>query len=562
MDQEKRVLLAIAISFLMIVLWQKLFVKGPPRPGSQAGGTLPRTAPPAKAQAPAARGTGRAKAAAPAPLPVQQGAKAEEIVIEGELYRVMLSTQGAVVKSWVLKKYSDQKGEPLDVVDRAACEQLGYPMTLSLADAQLSTKLTTALYVAKPSGASLQVPATVEFVYSDGSVRATKRFTFGQHYEASVEAGVFDGAHFLPLGLSWPGGFGDHSLSPAEKDSMTRVVYGKPEDINRVPQGKVKDDRAIPAPLTLMGLEDRYFADVFLADSQDVSFRIARRAWNPPEWKEKEPPKPLEVTLWGADPEKPIRLRMLVAPKDLDVLRAASPPLDGLVDFGWFSVVARPLFVALRYIYDHWAHNYGWAIIILTVAINLAMFPLKLKGLRSAQEMQKIAPIVKGIQDRYKQYKFNDPRKQRMNQEIMKLYQEHGVNPVSGCLPMLLQMPFLYAFYNVLTVAIELRHAPWMGWVKDLSGPDTFYILPIVMTVTMFILQKMTPVATADPAQQRMMMFMPLIFGFMFLKFASGLVLYWLTGNLVGIGQQVFINRMMPATQAVKPAGKPVSVKE
>jgi YidC/Oxa1 family membrane protein insertase len=248
---------------------------------------------------------------------------------------------------------------------------------------------------------------------------------------------------------------------------------------------------------------------------------------------------------------------LFVAPKDLDVLRAARPPLDGLVDFGWFSVVAKPLFVALRYIYDHWLHNWGWAIIILTVLINVAMFPLKLKSIRSAQEMQKIGPIVKGIQEKYKQYKFNDPRKQRMNEEIMKLYKEHGVNPLGGCLPMVLQLPLLYGFYRVLDQAIELRHAPWFGWIKDLSMPDHLYILPAIMVVTMFVLQKMTPMAATDPSQQRMMMIMPLAFGFIFFRLASGLNLYYLTANIVGIAQQVLINRLMPVTPPAPPGAPP-----
>jgi YidC/Oxa1 family membrane protein insertase len=177
--------------------------------------------------------------------------------------------------------------------------------------------------------------------------------------------------------------------------------------------------------------------------------------------------------------------------------------------------------------------------------------------------MQRIAPIVKGIQDKYKQYKLNDPRKQRMNQEVMKVYQEHNINPLGGCLPMVVQLPFLYGFYRVLDLSIELRHAPWILWVRDLSSPDSYHlfgfplsILPTVMIITMFILQRMTPVATVDPAQQRMMMVMPLIFGIMFYNFASGLVLYWLTGNIVGIAQQAFINRMTPPAQPGRPARK------
>jgi YidC/Oxa1 family membrane protein insertase len=181
----------------------------------------------------------------------------------------------------------------------------------------------------------------------------------------------------------------------------------------------------------------------------------------------------------------------------------------------------------------------------------MAMFPLKLKQIRSAQEMQRVSPVIKSIQDKYKQYKFNDPRKQKMNQEVMKIYQEHGINPLGGCLPLVIQLPFLYGFYNVLTSAIEMRHAPWIGWIKDLSAQDPIYILPVVMVVTMFIMQKMTPMTTVDPAQQRMMMIMPLVMGIMFYNFASGLVLFWMTGNLVGIAQQAFINKVMPIAEPI-----------
>lgn len=570
MGQDKRVLLAFALSFAVLVLWRVLLVKEAPPP--------PKTAPQAQVgpRVPGVPGQ-TAKAVtppAPVPLPVRQGSKPEEIVVEGDLYRITLSTEGAVVKSWVLKKYHDEKEGPLDVVDRAACEKLGFPLSLSLADQALGSKLNAALFVVTPSATALSAPVKVEFTYSDGKVQARKEFSFGSGYEVRAEVSVFDGQRYLPLEVAWPGGFGDHSLPPAAQDSNARAVYGTGQDLSNVPHGKVKEDRLIPGPLALAGLEDRYFVDIFLPDSPDeafrpeVGFRVARRAWNPPDWKEKEPPKPFVVSLGGPQ-AKPLVFRLFVAPKDLDVLRSARPPLDRLVDFGWFSVVAKPLFLALRYIYDHWIHNYGWAIVILTLVINLAMFPLKLKSIRAAQEMQRIAPLVKSIQDRYKQYKFNDPRKQRMNQEVMKLYQEHHINPLGGCLPMVLQLPFLYAFYNVLSVSIELRHAPWVLWVKDLSMPDNFRllgfplpILPTVMIITMFILQKMTPVATADPAQQRMMMIMPLIFGIMFYNFASGLVLYWLTGNIVGIAQQAFINRMMPAHQEVPAPRKPVGVKE
>ncbi len=561
MDQEKRLLLAFAISFAVLMIWRAVFIKEA-RPPSRA---------PQRAQAPPISSPQpEAKALVPLQLPVTEGSKAEEIVIEGgNLYRVTLSTQGAVVKSWVLKKYLDEQDHPLDVVNRAACEQLGFPISLNLGDADLSSQLNTALYVATPGNASLKAPVKVEFVYNDGKIQARKQFVFGLGYEVHVEVSVSDGQHYLRPAVAWPGGFGDHSLPPAQAAAMERALY-QPAGSTKVIEnhltsswfGRLSSAKSglpekepqeeVPGPFTLAGLADRYFVDVFLPDSPDVKFDMMRRPWTPPGWngEEKNKPKPLLAILGGLQP-RPLAFRLFVAPKELDVLRSAKPPLDGLVDFGWFSVVAKPLFLGLRYIYDHWIHNFGWAIILLTAIINLALFPLKLKSIRSAQEMQKIAPQVKSIQERYKQYKFNDPRKQRMNEEVMKLYREHGINPLGGCLPMALQLPFLYGFYNVLNLSIELRHAPWAGWIKDLSAPDKLHILPTVMIVTMFILQKMTPMATADPGQQRMMMITPLLFGMMFYGFASGLVLYWLTSNIVGIAQQAFINRRMPAPQPV-----------
>lgn len=555
-DNSKRVVLAFAISFVVLVMWYRLFAPAPPAPPKKASPPAPAPAAPAKPEAAAPT------PAAPVTLPVQQGSKAEEIVIEGEFSRVTLSTQGGVIKSWVLKRYRDEKQAPLDVVNGAACQTLGFPMSLTLADAELTKKLNTALFVATPAGAELAAPAKVDLTYSDGKIQVRKRFSFGPKYEVHAEISVFDGLRYLPVEVAWPGGFGDHSLRAAMKESFSHLIYGATEKYENLAQAKVKEDRLIPGPFQLAGMGDRYFVSMFLPDSPDqISFRIGRRAWDPPDWKEKEKPKEAFAALASQQP-RPLAFRLFVGPKDLDVLRAMNPPLDALVDYGWFSIVAKPLFLGLRYLHDRWTHNYGWAIVILTVLINLAMFPLKLKSIRSAQEMQRIAPLVKSIQEKYKGYKFNDPRKQRMNQEVMKLYQEHHINPLGGCLPMVVQLPFLYGFYKVLDLSIELRHAPWFAWIKDLSAPDHLYILPTLMIITTFIMQKMTPMTTADPAQQRMMMIMPIVFGIMFYSFASGLVLYWLTGTVVGIAQQMFINRMIPIQPPVPAPHKTARAKE
>ena len=554
MDQEKRVLAAFALSFVMLMLWRVFFVKEPP--------PKPSTKPNTGVAAQPASGKPFAAVAEPSPplpptLPVVEGSKSEDIVVESDLYKVTFSTRGAVVENWILKRYRDAKEAPLDLVDDEACGKLGFPMSLKIADGELSNKLNSALYVGTPTGTALKPPVKLEFSYSDGRVQVRKVFSFETGYDLHAEVSVVDGGHYRPVEVMWPGGFGDHSLAPAIINTYAMGVYGAIGDLTTVAQRKLSADRSIPPPLQLAGLEDRYFAGVFLPDSPDETFNLGRQTWTPTDWsgKDSDKPSPMFEQL-AEEREKPLAFRMFVGPKNLDVLRAQNPPLDSLVDFGWFALVAKPLFLGLRYIYDHWVHNYGWAIVILTVLINFAMFPLKLKSIRSAQEMQRIAPLVKSIQDKYKSVKFNDPKKARMNEEMMSLYKEHGVNPLGGCLPMALQLPFLYGFYRVLDLPIELRHAPWIWWIKDLSAPDKFHpfgfplpILPTLMVISMFIMQKMTPVATTDPSQQRMMMFMPLVFGIMFYNFAAGLNLYFLTANVIGIIQQLLINKLMPMPQ-------------
>ena len=212
----------------------------------------------------------------------------------------------------------------------------------------------------------------------------------------------------------------------------------------------------------------------------------------------------------------------------------------------WFSILAKPLFLALHFVNDRWLNNYGWAIIVVTILINFLLFPLKLSNLKSMKKMQALQPKIQVINEKYKDIPMRDPRQAQKNEETMALYKANGANPLGGCLPLLIQMPFLFAFYKVLAVSIEMRSASWF-WVHDLSQPETFAIriLPILMIITGFIMQKMTPTAGGDPAQQKMMAFMPLMMGFFFWKASSGLVLYWLTGNIVGIAQQWFFNKTM-----------------
>ena len=248
----------------------------------------------------------------------------------------------------------------------------------------------------------------------------------------------------------------------------------------------------------------------------------------------------------------PTSERLFAGPKELEVLQKVPVPgvsggdndLNGLVDFGWWGIIAKPLFVWLKWTYHHVVANWGWAIVLQTLIITVALLPLRITQMKSMLKMQRVAPQIKAIQEKYKKYSLRDPRKAQMNEEISAIYKREGVNPAGGCLPMLIQFPFLIAYYRMLGAAIDLRHAHWL-WIKDLSAAEPFpYILPIIMVVSMLLVQKMTPQAGMDPTQQKMMtIMMPLMMGFIFFRLAAGLNLYYAEANLISIAQQAVMNR-------------------
>jgi YidC/Oxa1 family membrane protein insertase len=255
------------------------------------------------------------------------------------------------------------------------------------------------------------------------------------------------------------------------------------------------------------------------------------------------------------------QLSLYVGPKEGDILSSVNPKLSKVIDWGWFRVLAQPLFLVLRELNNRFIHNYGWAIIVLTLIINTALFPLKIMNLKSMRKMQLVQPQINKINEKYKGIGMKDPRSQQKQAEIMELYKKNGINPMGGCIPMLIQLPFLYAFYRVLSVSVEMRHQPWL-WVADLTQPEHFgiHFLPLIMIVTSVMLQKMTPTPTGgDPNQQKMMQFMPVLMGIFFWSLSSGVVLYYLTSNLVGVAQQWFFNKTsapVPATTVIKDGRK------
>ena len=562
LSTEKRALLAALLALAVVAVWQMVFLPKVPtksqEPTPQQATAQP---PPAPAQP-----SGQAVAAAPAAsIPAKAAAEEKTIIVENSHYRVVFSNRGAVVRSWQLKKYTDDHKPPrtLDLVHPEAAQQTGgWPFSLALDDAQLEAQVNAALFEVTPGAISVEAPAEIRFEWSDGRLAVSKRVKFDRSYVVQAETSVALDGKPLAHGVAWRGGFGDTTVyQPAEQVQVFSSAGGKlqmlPYKKLGAPDQPAQRQRQ-SGTFDYVGIEDHYFVAAFLPRAGSSGSLVL---W---QWRldrdvqqDGKPAKdPVAEMAAGSTATGPLALRIFVGPKDYDELKGLTPPLTDLVQFGWLEVIALPLFYLLQWLYRY-VPNYGWAIVLLTVLINMVLFPLKVKSWRSAQKMQKVAPEIKTIQERYKKYALRDPRKQKMNEEVMAVYKREGINPMGGCLPMLLQFPIWFALYRMLNVTIELRHAPWLGWIKDLSARDPYYILPVLMGVTMYVMQKMTPVTTTDPSQQRMMNMMPLMFGGMFIIFpvSSGLVLYILSSNLVGMAQQWYLNRTTPA-DAKAPHGK------
>jgi len=550
---EKRLPLALGLMMLVLLVSQYLF-KPPQRPKTVAPPPAQKQEVVKQQKVPAAADVPGASAAAGAG---QIAASTEQITeVDTDLYHIVLTNRGGVVKSWVLKRYADAAGKPLQLVHQTAFEEqntnVPLPFAIEIKDQRITVDPNTALYqVARaPDGMG------VEYGYSDGRTVIRKSFGFSKNsYLADVHSSVVTNdtpvAHFL----QWRGGFGDPKAFRAATNGRTVRYDATAGKLIEKTVKDAKDGATTDAGnYTFGGLEDNFFAAVALPASSSLEVRTYSDSLKVP-----GEDKPQPFVGGGLSTGAQNDFTLFVGPKDLDVLKKVNPKLTQIIDWGFFGILAKPLFLWLNWTADHWTGNYGWAIVVVTLIINVVLFPLKFSSLRSARKMQRLQPQIKAINDRYKNIKINDPKKAEQNQEVMALYKKEGVNPVGGCLPLLIQMPFLYAFYRVLSIAIELRHAPWL-WVSDLSAPETIaiHILPVVLVITQFLTQRMTPSPGVDPNQQKMMLFMPLVFGYIFWFLSSGLVLYYLTSNLVGIAQQLIINRFMPAPPVEPPAKAPV----
>ncbi len=524
---EKRAFLAIVLS--IVVFYISSVVMGPDK----------------KQVAPVA-----ARNAAPAAAPIQQPATApistsapqanvlqKEVRVDTDLYTAVFSTRGAALKSMTLKKYREQNRPNSSLV---TLENNTDPALLTFSTRATGFNLSdSANYSVDAETVTLSGKETRQLVFtyiSGQGFTVRKIYTFGADtYSVGLDTQVLNNSAAAMVGsiqqvMTYPAG-------PTVKDNRFDTAGFYIYSDNSLHTDKAKDvasaSKKYDKNVQWAGFADKYFLSSILAEKNSVASVDLKK--NAAGFMEAIVSSP-QVTI-NAGQSVTVTNRLFVGPKDIDILKAQGDNLVQSLDLGWFTVIAKPLLYTLKFFYNY-VGNYGVAIIIVTIILKALFFPLTHKSYKSMKDMQKIQPKMAALKEKYK-----DDR-DAMNKAVMELYREHKVNPMGGCLPMVVQIPVFFALYKALMFSIELRHAPFFLWVTDLADKDPYYVTPVIMGITMFLQQKMTP-SQMDPIQQKMMLALPVVFTFMFLSFPSGLVLYWLVNNILTIAQQMYINKLV-----------------
>jgi YidC/Oxa1 family membrane protein insertase len=539
---EKRIFSAIIISVALLWLWAaiapKLFPEVAREQERRAAeskrqqtetASAPATA--TAAPAPAAKPGVVPTVAAAAPLQAVAAEREQVVTIDTPKYVAQLSNRGAQLISFKLKSYREKSGSEVDLVKSRPRSRYDYPFFVETRDLQTSRKLNTSLYAVTESNDRGARVVQFRLVTPEG-VSATKTFRFEGDYTFRFSSQI---APEQPYRVAV--GPGIRTLGAEEKDTQVIVtgngVVQQEGEFDVIAREKGDRLQIFPA-VDFVGIEDNYFLTALKpARSGDATLR--RESFAGAEKNQKRSDLYAGLNASGGT----VETEVFFGPKEAKVLEAHG--LDQAMQFGWFGIIARLLLEVLLWI-NKFTLNYGWAIVVLTIIIKILLYPLQHKSIVSMKKMQKLQPKMEAIKAKYKKARTDPEQRQKMNVEMMKLYQDEKINPMSGCFPILLQLPILWGFYGLLSRAIELRGAPWILWIQDLSDKDPYYITPILMTATMFIQTYITP-TTGDPMQRKIFLIMPLIFGFLFKDFPSGLVLYWLVQNILTIIQQLIMNK-------------------
>jgi YidC/Oxa1 family membrane protein insertase len=576
---DLRSMLAVGSLFVAIFLGYQVFFKPkqqPPQQPAQTQQQPQQSANGMQAQSAASNASPAANSGQPAGTAPGITATAEsETTVQNANYKIVFTNRGAQVKHWYLldKHYQDSEGHPLDLVQKEASDKFGKPLSLYTYDSSLTSQLNSALYQASSTGV-LTAPGALGFHYEQNGLDVIKTFNFDSSYVIHAEFQVKrNGQPVLAL-LTWPAGLGDmEEFGPKPPDrggvpisaasQITYSVAGKTDSMGAVGGGflfwskpEVSGGATLTQPFEFAALSDLYFAAAFLPDAPARTTMVTLHNTldvlsdpsNPNSGK-----KPAHVVgLAVGDTSGYTSLRLYAGPKQTDLVsgvraigadgKPTGPTLHSLIQYGWLTIIATPLFWALRFLNEHGIPNWGWDIVLLTAIFNLIMLPTRISMMKSSLKMQRIQPRVDAIKRKYANLKATDPKRAEMNQEMMALYKTENINMYGSCLPLLIQMPLFFAYFRVLQNAVELRQAHW-GWLTDLSAPDPLHILPIFIIASMLVTQLISPAPGMDPSQRRMMaIMMPLIFGFTLWHYPSGLALYWGTGQIINFIIQMSIN--------------------
>ncbi len=539
---DKKAILAIVLSLIVIVGYQMFFMKQQPKQPAPAGQTQkgPASAPqPAPAPAkPEAAGPAEAGAKAGTEVLVSKATETgTDIMVNTPLYTAVFNTRGGALKSFKLKQYRKtltSQNEPIELVDLNGFNDYSLPITFP--DSSINVPA-YASYRADVESVNLSQPGStgtlVFSVNAPGRLNVEKIFTFhADTYAFSLDVKVHNasGDNLSQNALlAWT-----HYVDPkAEEDSYGHdgpIFYRKSEVQTESP--KKLDGRKVVGPdVSWGGYESKYFISAIISKQPSLSNLVFGKDQRNLVSVGLEGPK----NLIPSGQDAVFSYSLYLGPKDYDLLKAQNVGLENSIDYGWVKWLALPLLFALKFLYQ-WISNYGVVIIILTILIKIIFWPLGNKSYKAMKEMQALQPKITELREKFK----ND--KAKLNQEVMQLYKKYKVNPMSGCLPMIIQIPVFFGLYKALLYSIELRHAPFVWWIQDLSAKDPYYITPIIMGATMFWQQKISPQA-GDPMQAKIMLLMPVIFTFLFLNFPSGLVIYWLFNNILSIAQQYYVNK-------------------
>ncbi len=527
---EKRLLLAFVVSAVIFAVWSLLFPPAPPVEPlhSPSEPSVAATPSPLQEVGPSPVPTPSVEREVPAAAIAGTGQ--ETVRLANDVVGVEVSSKGGAITSFQLLDFDADDGKVLDLVQRVPLAAASDPLQL-VVDGEPDQRP----YAMEQQG------NTVTLRWADGRGDAVEKTIELPAQGYGLKVRVVSSGSLASAAVSV--GTGLRNLSLAERNSrlarwgdIALLADGKYEEVRRT---KVKESRTIePSSVAYVGFQDAYFLDLLRPATPIRKIEIV-----PLEYQESQqtdakakPLAVLELLAYPRDGE--LDGELLGAPKEYNLLHSIGGGVERTLDFGIFSPISVLFLKALRWIYG-WVGNYGIAIILLTFAIRIVLFPLMHTSTVSMRKMQKLQPKIKEIQGRYKKKKGDPQARAKMNQETMALYKQEGVNPMGGCLPMLVQLPILWALYKLFLHAIALRHAPFILWIHDLSVKDPYYITPILMTASMWLQQRLAPQA-GDPQQQKIMRVLPLVFGIMFLQFPAGLVLYWLTNNVLTIIQQEF----------------------